>query len=135
MTRVVTIMREPHIAYSYIDENGQEIYDHNKIHGLQAIWDCDLKVYVQYDNGEIGLFSAQYDECLCHGTADDLFLRPISYIIKLEDVDEFVEAMDLVDKEGKVEARKYVIELLKKYPSTPMSDEVREMYGIPKPLK
>lgn len=133
MTRVVTVVREPHIGISLVNEKGEEIYDPKEWRGKKAIWDCDLMVYVQYDDGGIDLFSAQYDAVLCDGTADDLFLRPLKNRVRLNDVEEFVEAMNLVDREGEEEARKYVIDLLKKHPSTSMDDEVREKYGIPKP--
>ena len=137
MTRVVTVVREPHIGISLVNEKGEEIYDPKEWRGKKAIWDCDLMVYVQYDDGGIDLFSAQYDAVLCDGTADDLYLRPLNSfanrMVDLEDVEEYVEAKMLVEGEDEEESRKYVIDLLKKHPSTSMDDEVREKYGIPKP--
>ena len=133
MTRVISIVNVPHIGYSRILEDGRENTDQFSDEGIMAIWECELKVYVQYDDGTLDYFSVQYDECLKEFTADTLYLRPVEYV-RPGDVEEFIKAHRLVEGMNQEEATKYVIDVLRSNPSTPMSQEVREKYGITKPL-
>lgn len=134
MTRVVSIVNMPHIGYSRILKDGSENYDQRSYEGIKAIWKCELKVYVQHeDDDTLDYFSVQYDNCLRDETPDELYLRPIDYI-DLKDVEEFIKAHCLVDKMNQEEATEYVVDVLRSVPSAPMSREVREKYGIPKPF-
>ena len=133
MTRAVSVINVPHIAYSRYFDDGKENTDPFSFEGTRTIYQCELKIYVQYDDGVLDYFSVQYDDCLYGVTADELFLRPVRHI-ELSDVDEFIKGTCLAEKCSKEDATEYVVDLLRRFPSTHMSKEVRQKYGIPLPL-
>ena len=69
MFRVVSIIKEPHIGVSFIDKDGYEISDDYSGERYASIYECDYKIFVQDDEGYIGVYSEQYEELFGEKTA------------------------------------------------------------------
>ena len=139
MFRVVSIIKEPHIGVSFIDKDGHEISDDYSGERYASIYECDYKIFVQDDEGYIGVYSEQYEELFGEKTADEFSLRPYYGSIGIREFEEFVKAYALEahsnDPEVLEEGRKRTIDLLRRLPESRIKDEVRELYNIQKPTK
>ena len=113
--RIISIIKDPHIGFYCTNKNGTVIKERNINLGNVHFAECQLKVFVEDDEGKVQVFSEIDDFSILDCMAKDLEAFPITGQKITSDI--IKKAIDVMVEDGSSEsyARSHTRALFEKY--------------------